>query len=32
MTVMQKPVSPHTLLQFIAFSTGLAATPDDSGR
>lgn len=25
MTVMQKPVSSHKLLQFIAFSTGLAA-------
>jgi FixJ family two-component response regulator len=25
MTVMQKPVSSHTLLQFIAFSTGLAS-------
>jgi two-component system, LuxR family, response regulator FixJ len=31
MTVMQKPISSHTLLQFIAFSTGLAATPTDGG-
>jgi FixJ family two-component response regulator len=31
MTVMQKPVSSHMLLQFIAFSTGLAPTATDEG-
>jgi FixJ family two-component response regulator len=32
MTVMQKPVSSHTLLKFIAFSTGLGSTPADGGN
>jgi two-component system response regulator FixJ len=32
MTVMQKPVSSQALLQFIAFSTGLAPTTTAAGR
>jgi two-component system response regulator FixJ len=31
MTVMQKPVEPHKLLQFVAFSVGVASTQTDSG-
>ena len=31
MTVMQKPVEPHKLLQFVAFSVGLTSTQADSG-
>jgi FixJ family two-component response regulator len=32
MTVMQKPVSSQKLLQFIAFSMGLASPPTDGGH
>jgi len=31
MTVMQKPVSPHELLQFVAFSVGLPSVSNDAG-
>jgi two-component system, LuxR family, response regulator FixJ len=31
MTVMQKPVPPHELLQFVAFSVGLPSAKNDAG-